>query len=258
MIELLVVIAIIAILAGLLLPALGKAKIRAQAVKCMSNSKQLQLAWIMYADDNSDKIAPVSAKDYYFNGGSSSTWTYQWCGGGMHFAATATSPQPITDGLIFPYSKNLGIYKCPADNSVVGGVPRVRSVSASSAFRTVDLGFGGTPLGGVYRTYTKMSQIVKPTDTWVFIDEAPASINDPAFSITITLPSATSATEPDIPTDTHKGATGMSFADGHSVVHKWKSPLSTMPTASKPAGYQTDSVFISDMKWFSSVTSVLP
>ena len=259
LIELLVVIAIIAILAAMLLPALGKAKIKAQAISCMSNTKQLQLSWIMYAHDNSDVIAPAYGGDYA-NGGNANNWKREWCGGSMGWQGTdlptSTNPVPITSALVFPYNNSLGIYKCPADTSTYlnTGIPRLRSLSCSQAFNDGTLG-GGAGVGANYRIYTKLTEIVKPAETWTFVDENPISINDPAFKTFMVLPTDTTAGLTDVPAGYHNNATGMSFADGHSIVHKWKSPYTTMIT--RPAGHQTDPFFVADIKWFASVTSVL-
>ena len=98
---------------------------------------------------------------------------------------------------------------------------------------------------------------MRPSDTWVFMDEEPTSINDSAFAVAITLPGdATANTEPDIPAGYHGNATGMSFADGHSTIHRWVSKLTTTPTANKTAGYQSNPGFITDMKWLSDQSSV--
>jgi prepilin-type N-terminal cleavage/methylation domain-containing protein/prepilin-type processing-associated H-X9-DG protein len=255
LIELLVVIAIIAILAAMLLPALARAKIKAQAVSCMSNTRQLQLAWIVYATDNAEKIAPVNITDYA-NGGNAGTWAVQWCGGTMR-SPYSQNTNAIVSALLFPYAKNLGIYKCPADSSTENypaktGAPRPRSMSCSQVF-----GSGGwlTYLhpGNKYLTYKKLTEIVKPTETWAFIDENPALINDGAFAVAMTEPADTSSFTPDYPGAYHDNASGMSFADGHSIIHKWKSKAACNPSFNTNPSAPD---YVADMKWLSSVTTI--
>lgn len=117
LIELLVVIAIIAILAGMLLPALGKAKTKAQGIKCMSNLKQLQLAHLMYPNDNLDRLtAPGNSRDEAYQ------WVGGWLGWPGPFPTDNTNTLMIMDpanSKFAPYLKSAEVYKCPADFSMV-------------------------------------------------------------------------------------------------------------------------------------------
>jgi prepilin-type N-terminal cleavage/methylation domain-containing protein/prepilin-type processing-associated H-X9-DG protein len=254
LIELLVVIAIIAILAAMLLPALSKAKLKAQGVLCMNNTKQLTLAWIMYANDNHDFIAGV---DNLGVPGTIADWSTNWCGGVMDNYLSCIDTDPIEDGQLWPYAKNLGIYHCPGDVStqgaaltpqVVKGQPRVRSYSCSQTY-IPDNWLPSPP----YKWYQKLGLIGDASDTWVFIEENPVTINDGAFAVQMTPPGATIGYNIDHPATYHNGATGMSFADGHSSIHKWRSPKMLDPTIKS----SSDPTFLSDVEWFSSVTSVL-
>jgi prepilin-type processing-associated H-X9-DG protein len=216
----------------------------------MNNTKQLTLGWIVYAGDNNDRTANLH--DDGNDMGSVAEANTNWCSGNMAFYPSCTNTLFLSAGELFQSINNLNVYHCPADNTTAGlidargaGKLRVRSFSMSQTFGA------GTYLGG-YRTYNKLGSVVKPSDTWVFIDENEKSINDPAFAVVMAT-SSTSDIVQDVPSGRHGGSTGMSFADGHSIVHKWQSTATcTCPVHTTV----TDPAAVSDMLWLSSVTTV--
>jgi prepilin-type N-terminal cleavage/methylation domain-containing protein len=213
LIELLVVIAIIAILAGMLLPALSKAKMKADGTKCMSNMKQFALFWLIYADDFDGRIVPCRS------------WVL----------TSVPDLNSITTGLMWNYTKNAQLYKCPGDKS-----NNDRSISMSCYMGPNPNG-GTTPPNANCRDYadTTFYRFFRTTDLvtaekyFVTLDERSQTINDGFFRVDIIDPvSQTYAaiSVADFPAVYHGKASAFSYADGHSAIHKWNGPIFDKPT----------------------------
>ena len=226
LIELLVVIAIIAILAALLLPALGKAKLLGQGVGCTSNLKQLHLCWQLYAEDSGDNLAGNTAMNPG-DIGNREAWTadpISWLQGN---AWTDTTPTYLQRGVLYRYSQSLGIYRCPADHSTVrdqGLIPRNRSVSMSMYMNfRADRNDEGYEL-----CWHRLGQIQRPgpSRAAVFIEENEKSIQQSAFGInapdSLTLFNSSLWTWISFPATRHNNAGTLSFADGHVETWHWR------------------------------------
>jgi len=229
LVELLVVIAIVAILAALLLPVLGRAKSRALAMACTSNSKQLGLAWHLYADENGGNLVNNGVFDGWavFTGPETGRpiETPNWAYGIMDWSASPdnTNQNLIASGLLSRYAQNAKIYKCPADRYLSpvqkssGFQDRVRSVSMN-AFMAGSAQPGQYWVPG-FAAYRKENQLTLPAQFWVFADENADTINDAWLITGMANPNQWD----DMPGSYHQGACPFNFADGHSELHKWLS-----------------------------------
>jgi prepilin-type N-terminal cleavage/methylation domain-containing protein len=242
LIEMLVVIAVIGIVAALLLPALGQAKERAQAIVCLNNTKQLALAWHVYADDHEDRL-PYNLG---MNGTSFRT-NLNWVNNVMTWDLSPdnTNAATLTQAGLGPYvSGNTAIYQCPSDHALssiqraAGWQGRIRSYSMNAMVGDA----GSFSTGGFntnnpgYRQFFKMSQVPQPAEIFVFLDEHPDSIDDGYFLNRVAYgytPSYAGYSRPaewtDLPASYHNHATAFSFADGHSTLHHWIRPGTIRP-----------------------------
>jgi len=226
-----VVIAIIAILAAMLLPALSKAKERAQTSFCLNNYRQLTLCWTMYAGDHNDALVR--------------NWTdgvraapCAWVVGDAAADSVLIQTNNIRNGALFPYNTSLGIYKCPADQSTIRGTqtPRVRSVAMSTAMNWVNCGAVCSDAFESQVAIKKYTQIVNPgpARASVFLDEHEDSIDNGACGIWPLFPGG--ATTPNlgywnVPATRHGKGCNLTFADGHAEHWKWKGPYIFKPVS---------------------------
>lgn len=234
LVELLVVIAVLAILAALLLPALTRARERAQGIHCLGNTRQLALAWQVYADDHGERL-PYNMGA---NGGRSIMTlrtNLNWVNNVMTWELDSdnTNTATITEASLGRYAGGqTAIYHCPADRVLspiqrkAGWTGRIRSYSMNAMVGDAgELSQKGYNVNNPHYTqYFKTTMIPRAADIFVFLDEHPDSINDGYF-----LNRAYHPEWVDLPASYHNGSTAFSFADGHSLLHHWTEPSTLVP-----------------------------
>jgi prepilin-type N-terminal cleavage/methylation domain-containing protein/prepilin-type processing-associated H-X9-DG protein len=257
LIELLVVTSIIASLAALLLPALSRAKTKAQAIQCLNNQRQLALAWRMYAVENGG-LLPYATENFY----EATTRAATWVTGYLDFdPANRSNWDPAIDLERSPLrdlgAGNAALWKCPSDRStlVVSGIvkPRLRS----QAMNLYLGGYGGSRSSGMYncQVYRKEADMIDPTPALLMVlaDAREDSIDWGNFGVNMTGYSPGNPAQYafwDLPGNYHGNAATFAFADGHSELKRWQHPDTTPPLAkNRPVNDRFASPNNPDIAW---------
>lgn len=252
LIELLVVIAIIAILAAMLLPALAKAKMKAQLANCISNKHQITIACTMYNGDWQEYLVPNAPVNAYVGG-----VYYGWCPGTENWGS---SPWNINydayrTNVLGPYVSNPKVYKCPSDNIPSDNGERIRSISMNPALvgdlaRVAPVAADDMArMIGSWKLFTKVTQLncIGVGNIWVFCDESMLTLNDGYLECKMDSPGY-----PDVPAKYHQDGNVFSFADGHTERKKWLYATADPTAGLRNAPYAKDRTKPSNMLWGSS------